>query len=447
MPPFRLGLVLLGVILAAGPAAEAQNETATETPSPETGRPAVDAGRLLLTLAAIIGLGFLGFLVFDRFRIADTIPLIGFGILLAAWGVLDPELLRSFQPVVAAFAVLIIMFDASLGLRFGDLAVPQMGWGVAFSTLGFLATLGLVAAIGHHVLGLSWILALILGCAVTDTAGMVILPIVHQLGVPGRVKTALLVETSLPDVYAVTLVLVLLNVVQPGTGASTTSFDATDVFGGIATTLVFGFLAGLLWVHALAWLATRRYAYMTTLAAVLALNWVVGAIGGSGPVAVLLFGLVIGNRAHLGRWADVGRPKVFRDMAQFNGEVAFLVRSFFFVYLGAILDVGALTRAFVLVAGLIVGAILVARTFAVYAMGLAPGSMRGYRGLLVATIPRGTTAAVVSTLPATRGVTGTEAFASYAVAVILLTNVFFTVGLYLFFRRGARPARGDDGSD
>ncbi|HLE48104.1 MAG TPA: cation:proton antiporter, partial [Candidatus Thermoplasmatota archaeon] len=156
------------------------------------------------------------------------------------------------------------------------------------------------------------------------------------------------------------------------------------------------------------------------------------------------FGLLIGNREVLGKWADTGRQKVFRDMTQFNGEVAFLVRSFFFVYLGVILDVRGLTDRFIFISLLIVGAIIVARMFAVYTMTVRGGVMRNYRGLMIAAIPRGTTAAVLSTLPATRGIPGTQDFAGYAVVVILLTNLMFTVGLYLFFRGATRPAPADD---
>lgn len=428
----------------------------------ETRTITVDASRLLLTLAAIIGLGFAGFLVFDRFRIADTIFLIGFGIVLSAFGLLDVDLFRAFQPLVAGFALLIIMLDAGLDLRFGDLAAG-MGWGIAFSTLTFLLTVGLVGALVHFTVDLSWVLSLILGCAVTDTAGLIILPIVGQLNVPGRVKTALLVDTSLPDVLSVTLVLVLINIALASqeaaaeAGAAVTnvtapSFDlsgtATDILGGFSLTLLAGFLAGAFWIRALGWLAKRRYAYMTTLAAVLGLNWAVGALGGSGPIAVLAFGLVIGNRALFGPWSKVERPRVFQDMTQFNGEVAFLVRSFFFVYLGLILDLGAFTPWFTFIALLIVAAIVAARAGASYALTLRPGPLRDYRRLLIAMLPRGTTAAVVSTLPATRGVEGTEAFAAYAVVVIMITNLIFTVGLFLFFRKATHPApeAADDGA-
>jgi cell volume regulation protein A len=436
----RASWLLLGglvLVVLLHPAVAQNNATA----APSATGDGINAGRLLLTLAAIIGLGFAGFLVFDRFRIADTIFLIGFGILLSYYGFLDANLFRSFQPLIAVFAVLIIMFDSGLDLRFGDLAIPKMGWAIVWSTLGFLLCLGLVAALVHYVLALPWLLALILGAAVTDTAGLVILPILGQLGVPGKVKTALLVETSLPDVYAITLVIVLINVIQPQQAASDWGSTTGSIVGGFTTTLLIGAIAGALWIRALGWLATRRYAYMTTLAAILALNWIVAAVGGSGPVAVLVFGLLIGNRALLGKWSDVGRQKVFRDMTQFNGEVAFLVRSFFFVYLGVILDVRLLTTKFILVSLLIVAAIVVARALAVYIMAPLSAGMSNYRGLLIAAIPRGTTAAVVSTLATTRKIPGTQDFPAYAVAVILVTNLLFTIGLYLFFRGATKPAK------
>lgn len=432
----RLLLVLLAALLfGALPGSFAQNDTTAE-PTPN----AVDATQILLSLAVIIGLGFLGFLIFDRFRVADTIFLIGFGILFAWTGFLDVDLFRSLQPLIALFAVLIIMFDAGLDLQSSDLALSRTGWGIAFSVVGFFCTVSLVAAVGHFALGLSWPLALILGCAVADTAGLVILPIVSQLGVPSKVRAALVVDTSLPDVFAISLVLLLLGIAAPQEGGTDFGSTSADIVGGIATTLVLGFVTGALWIRALGWLSTRRYAYMTTLAVVLALNWAVTEVGGSGPIAVLLFGLIIGNRELLGDWSEVGRQKVFRDMTQFNGEVAFLVRSFFFVYLGVILDPGSLTRTFVVGATLILGAILLARFIAVYSMTTKGGMMRNYRGLLMAAIPRGTTAAVVSTLPASRGISGTESFASYAVVVILATNLIFSVGLFWFFHGPHRPA-------
>jgi len=434
----RLLLALLATaFVAAIPVTFAQgNETAAP------GEPAgIDATKILLTLAVIIGLGFGGFLVFDRFRIADTIFLIGFGIFLAWVGFLDADLFRSFQPLVAAFAILIILFDAGLELRSSDLALSRTGWGIAFSTVGFILTVSLVAAVAHFVIGIDWLLALLLGCAVADTAGLVILPIVSQLGVPPKVRAALLVDSSLPDVFIIASVLLLMSVAAPqDTGGTDFGSQAGNIAGGIATTILLGLVVGALWIRALGWLSTRQYAYMTTLAMVLLLNWAVTEVGGSGPIAVLLFGIIIGNRELLGDWSEVGRQKVFRDMTQFNGEVAFLVRSFFFVYLGVILDLGSLNPTFVLTAFLIVGAILVARFIAVFSMSNRASGMRNYRGLLMAAIPRGTTAAVMSTLPASRGISGTEAFASYAVVVILVTNLIFSVGVFWFFRGDSRAS-------
>ena len=432
----RLLFALLTILVVAGvPAAFAQGNTTAEPTSQ------IDATKILLTLAVIIGLGFAGFLVFDRFRIADTIFLIGFGIFLAWVGFLDADLFRSFQPLVAVFAVLVIMFDSGLELRSSDLHLSRTGWGIAFSTIGFILTVSLVATVAHFLVGVDWLLALILGCAVADTAGLVILPIVSQLGVPPKVRAALIVDTSLPDVFAITLVLLLMSIAAPqDTGGADFGSTSANIVGGIATTILLGLVTGALWIRALGWLSTRQYAYMTTLAVVLALNWAVTEVGGSGPIAVLLFGIIIGNRELLGDWSEVGRQKVFRDMTQFNGEVAFLVRSFFFVYLGVILDLSTLNQRFVLTALLIVGAILLARFIAVFSLSNRASGMRNYRGLLMAAIPRGTTAAVVSTLPASRGISGTEAFASYAVVVILVTNLIFSVGLFWFFRGESKPA-------
>jgi cell volume regulation protein A len=412
----------------------AQNTTDGETGG-EPGS-SLDAQRLIAALSAIIGLGFLGFLLFDRLRIADTLILIGFGVLLGpVTQALDPGLFRTIMPLVGTFALLIIMFDGGLDLDFRDLAAA-LAWSLLFSGTGFVLAVAAVAAVAHYVLGVGWLVALMLGAALGGTSGMVVLPIVNQLKVPPKVRTGLYVETFVPDLLSITTVVILMDI------ALAEGVDVREVSRNIVVSLTIAILvgvgAGLLWIKALEWLGRRRYAYMMTLAIVLFLAVAVEFLQGNGPLAVLGFGLVLGNRHMLGAWGKVERPTVFRDMQGFNNELAFLVRSFFFVALGIVLDLNVFTAEFLLFSLLVLGAIVASRVITVMLTASGSPTLRANRGLMIAMLPRGLTAAVLVSLPAAQGIPGTERFPAYALVIVVLTNAVLTLGVYLFFRAAAR---------
>jgi NhaP-type Na+/H+ or K+/H+ antiporter len=74
---------------------------------------------------------------------------------------------------------------------------------------------------------------------------------------------------------------------------------------------------------------------MITLAALLLLYGGVEYMGGSGAMAALVFGIVIGNKEEFGRLFRI-QTKFHLDerIVQFHSELSFLIRTFFFVLLG-----------------------------------------------------------------------------------------------------------------
>lgn len=430
-----MALALLLLTLASW-VASAQN--ATGEPPADSPSESLDVNVILAALSAIIGLGFLGFLLFERFRVADVLILIGFGILLGPLtGILDPGLFRTIMPLIGTFALFIIMFDGGLDLDFRELAAG-IRWSLIFSTVGFVLTVGAIAVVARVVMETGWLVALMLGAALGGTSGMVVLPIIGQLKVPTQVRTGLYVETFVPDLLSITTVVILMDIaLAQGVDVQAT---ASGIIVSLTIATLVGVGAGLLWIKALVWLGRRRYAYMMTLAIVLFLGVSVEFLEGNGPLAVLGFGLVLANRTRFGAWGNVGRLKVFREMQAFNNELAFLVRSFFFVALGIVLDVDVFTLRFVTLALLLLAAITTARVVTVLLTTTGPSDLRSHRGLLIAMLPRGLTAAVLVSLPAARGVGGTEQFPEIALVIVVLTNLVLTVGVYMFFR-GARRGR------
>jgi cell volume regulation protein A len=170
---------------------------------------------------------------------------------------------------------------------------------------------------------------------------------------------------------------------------------------------------------------------------------------GNELVSVLVFGLTLGNlpmvrkRLHLDEtagadWFDEmpvksagGRPvDEFHQeqMLTFHGELAFLLRTFFFVLLGMLVDYQGI-RKHPWLALLCFSTIMAARVVAVEAGRLGWRTFSALeRELMVWFVPRGLITAVlgIDVLEA-RGA-GFEFLPSLAFAIILLTNVTLLIG-------------------
>jgi len=209
-------------------------------------------------------------------------------------------------------------------------------------------------------------------------------------------------------------------------------------------------LAGALWARLLAWLEGRALSYMLTMAAILVLYYVAEVIGANGAITILLFGLVLSNMEFLvGRMAKPIRTLIGYelDQAQFvlgeflkrmNEELSFLVRTFFYVLLGLILDFSALTGSIALTSLGFFLIVVVVRAVTTEVIGRATNSWNANERLVIAAMfPRGVATAVMAFLPIASGIEGTELFPIYALTVIVLGVTGMTVILTVYQRWSA----------
>ena len=379
-------------------------------------------------VAVVLAAAFLANLAFRRYRIPDVLLLIFMGVLLGpVLGFADIGLFRQIGPLVGTIAILVILFDGGLEIRLADLR-GGAAIGAMLAVVVFTATVVLCMAVAT-IRGMAWDLALLLGLVLGGAGVVIVVPLIRRLGVDGRAATAVTVEAAFADVF------VILGVYVAGAAIASGHADGLAIGTGILVALGVGIgvglAAGLGWARLLGagWL--RGYEYVLTLAALFGTHVVVEASMGSGPIAVLAFGLVVGNSRRSRRFADEStlvardmRVPVFGEsLAGVQQEVVFLVRALVFVGLGVTLDLAAFQSPAVLVTGAVLTlAIAVARMGGAFAL-LRPYSVwdRTCVGLM---FHRGVAAAALSQVPADRfGIPGAEVLVAYAAVVIIMTNV------------------------
>ena len=411
----------------------------------------VDPLPTLATLGGIIALGFVGYLLFERTRVTDVLLLIFIGVLIGpVFGLFSVSAFQDATPLVGALALVIIMFDGGLGLRLKDLAA-SFGRAMLLAVLGLALTVAAVAAIAHYAIGLAWPAAALLGIVLGGTSGIIVMPTIARTRATTPTKVLVNVESALTDVFCVIGVVTLITILAGNAaldGASV-SVAGKAIAASFSVAIVIGLAAGFLWLRLLRQLDGKKNAYMATLAAVLLLYVGIEVVGGSGAIGVLAFGIVLGNGTDLmSKFGIDGRAFTERQR-DFQGEITFLVRAFFFVYLGVILDPAVLAdRTFLLHGALIVAAIVLARILAT-ALALArdAGTKRD-RPLITFLLPRGLAATVLAGMPAAAGIAGTQDFLAYAFVVVAATNVVGTVAVWAHERKTAPQPAGawDDAS-
>lgn len=408
----------------------------------------MSVGLAFALMGIIIIVGFLGSVIFQKTRIPDLPVLILIGILVGpVLHLLDPDQLSGFTPYFATFAMVMILFDGGMTLDFRNI-LRQFSGAALLALLTFAATMALTALIAM-LFGYSMQLGLLLGAILGGTSGAVVMPLVTQMRISDDAKTILSLESSLTDILCVVIALGLIHIIQSGHVDWITPIQ--ELVGRFLIGILLGAACGIGWSTLLEKIDRQHFSYMLTIAVLFLLFSLTEFIHGSGAMAALVFGLVLGNYR---RFPSLFGTVMAADSANssirwFHGELAFFVRTFFFVYIGLIFSARHVGLGGALLTVLMFCAIVLARFLATQLLVLIYRDRRPERMTLWLMTARGLAAAVLAPLPFSEGIPGTEAFVDISLLIILFTNLLTTAGVVWTERNilpdAAHPAqRGTD---
>jgi cell volume regulation protein A len=271
---------------------------------------------------------------------------------------------------VGNIALVIILLDGGLRTHY-----PTFRTGLKpalmLASLGVILTAGFTALAAMLLLDLSWISALLLGAVVgsTDAAAVFSLLKTSDVQLNERVSATLEIESGMNDPMAVYLTLTLIGLAVAK--AAGTAQELT--FSVIATSLGLQFLWGALLgigigrVFALSLPRLPRIHEIGSVVALLlataglALFGFTTWIGGSGFLAVYLFGIVLNRRA----------PEIVKTALSALDGFAWLSQALMFVLLGLLVTPSEISKNFWPALGVALVLMFVARPLAV-AMCLYP---------------------------------------------------------------------------
>ncbi|UCD92038.1 MAG: cation:proton antiporter [Methanobacteriota archaeon] len=456
--------------LVTGESGEQTFITVTEIFAPEQATEIPTVIIAFVAVAAIIFIGFFATLIFQRTRVPDLLILVILGLILGPiattyFGVeLVPHyILDTVMPYFAALALVIILFDGGLNLNF-DLVLRKINIAFIHTMVAFILTIVSVALVAHLILGYPLIIGILLGCVLGGISGAVVITLVRKMKISEETKTVLTLESVLTDVMCIIVALALIEFII---GTEDPAGAVTSLFAGFSIAFFVGLIFGIAWLRILRRLYGKPFSFMITIAALFLLYGLVEFVGGSGAMSALIFGLVLGNKEEIARMFKIKTKFVIDEkIKQFHSELSFVVRTFFFVFIGLVFTLSlsdhmavttpipglnALNNSaalFILGVIIIFIVLMVTRYLAsVITTKIHPES-RDDRFAIWVMMGRGLAAAVLASLPFTIAAfrEGTayfdlmspyrEQFLNIAFLIIVLSVVVTTIGVVSFERRG-----------
>ena len=330
--------------------------------------------------------------------------------------------LMVFTEYLGTFALILILFEAGTEIRLRE-ALRHFPVGLLFAVVSFAASFAVAACVGNWLIGLAPHNSLRFGAVLGCVSGTVVIPVLSQFEIGGPVAVVLILEAALGDVIAVITVGSLTNIAEGDplfagflTGLLTRTFVATAA----------AVAAGLLWSRGRFRFAADRFSSVLQVGVVLSVFTLTRVAGGSGLLAVLAFGLTVANANSSAAGAGANAP----GLLTFHSDLSFLIRSFFFVLLGA--SVQLIGRAYLVAALVLLGGLVLGRVGSVYALGLAMRDIRKpQRSLLITLLPRGLVNAVLAIEVAAQA-PEMKFLPAMAFTLILATNLLVVLATWRF---------------
>jgi cell volume regulation protein A len=393
--------------------------------------------------ANILVVGFLVFVahaftgLFSRTRVPDVLLLTIIGIMLGpVLHRVTPENFGAVGPVFATVTLVIILFEAGLSLDL-DIVRGAIRSTLTLTLTNFLLTLIAVGIAAHFLTGLHYHLSFMLGAIVASTSPAVIVPLTKKLELAESSRTTLFIESAISDVLSIVVAIGFMSSLQLG------RLQLGQMLGQVIASLLLAGLAGagaaFLWSILLRRIRGLENSIFTTPAFVFVLFGLVEWLHVSGYVAAAVFGAVLGNievfhgMAFMRRYLPQEAITLNDTERVFIGEVVFLLKTFFFVYLGV--SIKFTEPRTVYIACLLAALIFVIRPVAAW-IGLSRSTSPHDAGLISIMSPKGLAAVVLASIPMEQKVAEGEALRDLTYVIVFVSVVLTCVLSFLVERSG-----------
>ena len=382
----------------------------------------------------IIVLGVLIFLshifneLFDKTKIPNVLLLLLIGIIIGPLsGIVTIDFFGELGSVFTTITLIVILFESGSGLNFKEIK-KSIGSATLITVVNFIVTMIITSYISRWLLSIDVMGSIFIGAIVGGTSSAVVIPMVKQLKMGEKSSSILILESALSDVLCLVVGLALLD----GMAQGVVSVDAvlSRMWKAFLFAIILGLLSAFLWSAVLGKIRSVKNSMFTTLAFIFIVYGVVEMLGLNGGIAVLSFGILLGNIGSSGtpgklikvlRFESSGFNHHERD---FFAEIVFIMQTYFFVYVGISIQFGALT---VYATGLLLVVLIILFRIPGILFLTGNGISKPEKTIMSVMTPKGLVPAVLASLPLQRGFAHGEIILDLGYSIVLFSIIICSI--------------------
>ena len=413
----------------------------------------MDVVLILLAVSLILFFGFFAEFIFKKLNIPDVLFLIVLGFVLGpnVVDIVRPEQVAGMAPVFTTFALLFLLFDGAFNINLSSL-IREFSQSFVLTIFNFIISTALVTAIiwfsGLWMGGISFLISLLGGFLLGGVSSSFVIPVLKEMNISEKIYSLLTLESALTDVFCIVFSLTVIEVFRFGSfGIQKTLTQIASLF---AVAGLVGLIGGVIWIF-LTIKVFKEHNYMMAIAYLLLIYVITEFLSGNGAIAALFFGLMLKNSKQLSSIMKGIVTKKARDKKKalkgelgvsvttpseqyFYHQISFFLKTFFFVYIGVLLDVSDWKA---LMIGTILAFVLM---FSRNASSLLTRKMIPENRTLVNSIfARGIAAAAIAQVALTQGLPHAELLVKIAYVTITGTIVLSSIRVFFVKRKLPKP--------
>ncbi len=390
---------------------------------------------ILLISALIIFLGYIGEQIFRKTHIPSFLFLVFTGFILGpVLGVIQKSSLIPLLGVLAEVTLIMVIFHGGMDLKARTLL--KDGWRPFVQVAIYVGlSVILVTLVAHFFLHFDLVISLIFASIVGgETTTVVIIPLARQLDIKDKTVMFLTFEAALNSIVLVVLFLTFVGLYQSGSTNIYTTVDS--LISSFSIGIFIGLVLSIIWIYLLNYLKKQDYTYVLTLGLLFLTYGITDKAGGSGYLAVIIFGIIFGNHKFISELFKkrIKMDKLEKEIFNFQGEITFILKTFFFVFLGLILSLSFSSLYFGLEAGAALLLILLFSRFIASSISTYKSDMVKDKKSILISLAQGLTPATLAILALEYGIPQANTFLILVTYVIIFTNIITTVGTFIVLK-------------
>ncbi|MGC8679885.1 MAG: cation:proton antiporter, partial [Candidatus Micrarchaeia archaeon] len=261
----------------------------------------------------------------------------------------------------------------------------------------------------------------LLGTIVGETTTIIVIDIIKRIKIPYATYDMLIMESTTNSVVSIVIFSILLLLIN--NSALNLNLLSTYTVDFLSVGVFFGLIFGFVWLFFLNIFKSSKE-YLAILAIALLLYGVTNLFNGAAIVAVFIFGLIVGNYKSLSKLLRINSQVNETEINITQKDIEFLLRTFFFVFIGMI---AVLSLNYFEYAVFITLILILIRYIEVFIFFRKDD--KEYRSIAFSLLPRGTTAAVLSTMLFAFGGFYFNIIFYLTFMIILITNIIASIAL------------------